>query len=46
MWKGLLDSSHAVLDDALSKFMVKPNGRLVRVSYTHYCASTSRLSKS
>ena len=27
-------------------FMVKPNGRLVRVSYTHYCASTSRLSKS
>ena len=25
-------------------FMVKPNGRLVRVSCTHYCASTSRLS--
>jgi hypothetical protein len=27
-------------------FMIKPNGRLVRVSFTHYCASTSRLSKS
>jgi len=26
--------------------MVKPNGRLVRVSFTHYCASTSRLSRS
>src|SRR5678816_4733183 len=25
-------------------FMVKPNGRLVRVSFTHYCAFTSRLS--
>ena len=25
-------------------FMVKPNGRLVLVSYTHYCASTSSLS--
>src|SRR5664280_3857727 len=24
--------------------MVKPHGRLVRVSYTHRCASTSRLS--
>src|SRR5271157_1930068 len=24
--------------------MVKPNGRLVLVSYTHYCASTSSLS--
>ena len=25
-------------------FMIKPNGRLVLVSYTHYCASTSSLS--
>src|SRR5713226_3074069 len=25
-------------------FMVKPNGRLVRVSFTHYCAFTSSLS--
>src|ERR1700740_832788 len=25
-------------------FMDKPNGRLVLVSYTHYCASTSSLS--
>ena len=25
-------------------FMVKPNGRLVTVSFTHYCASTSVLS--
>src|SRR6266849_4435787 len=27
-------------------FMVKPNGRLVRVSFTHCCASTPRLSRS
>ena len=33
-------------ENVLGKFMVKPNGRLVRVSCTHYCASTSRLSKS
>jgi len=26
--------------------MIKPNGRLVLVSFTHYCASTSSLSKS
>lgn len=25
-------------------YMVKPHGPLVRVSFTHYCASTSRLS--
>ena len=27
-------------------FMVKPNERLVRVSYVHCCTSTSRLSRS
>jgi hypothetical protein len=45
---GKLLTSHAIAvsDHGLGKFMVKPNGRLVRVSYTHYCASTSRLSKS
>jgi len=26
--------------------MIKPNGRLVLVSFTHCCASTSSLSKS
>jgi hypothetical protein len=48
MWKSLLDSPHAksLEDTRWESFMVKPNGRLVRVSYTHYCASTSRLSKS
>jgi hypothetical protein len=49
MWKGLLDypcpHSHR-MRTLWVRFMVKPNGRLVRVSYTHYCASTSRLSKS
>jgi len=25
-------------------YMVKPHGQLVRVSFTHYCASTPRLS--
>ena len=29
---------------AMENFMVKPNGRLVTVSFTHYCASTSVLS--
>ena len=32
--------------ELLRCYMVKPHGQLVRVSFTHYCASTSRLSTS
>src|SRR5260370_36218789 len=42
-YRGLLCSSPKTVWES---FMIKPNRRLVRVSFKHYFASTSRLSKS
>src|SRR3979490_593345 len=39
-------TSHRFSPTVWESFMVKPNERLVRVSYVHCCTSTSRLSRS
>ncbi len=41
---GAMDISYPLTSKTFGRYMVKPHGQLVLVSFTHYCASTPSLS--